>query len=109
MVIGCSSTLVQLAGPPQTSKDKVTADIRECMGQAHAAVRLGLGALDPADRVLLEGRPTGKFFMHGRPVVTRRGYPGPHTSLLPHPNTEFTDQYVVCLLKKGYRWQEPAQ
>lgn len=89
--------------PPESSgtTSDVNRDIRACMSEAYT-----MRDLTPAERDLILGKETARFFMNGRPVVTPEGKPALHQSLIPQSTNQAADRYAVCLINRGYKWEE---
>jgi YVTN family beta-propeller protein len=98
------SSLVPLA---QSTRESRQADVQACISQATADAS-SHKPLDDDAMLLLHGHHTERFVRNGRPVVDRNYVPAPWKSLV----TTFvgpaalSDRYVVCLLKRGYRWPD---
>lgn len=104
-ITSCATTSgYQLTPPENTTRDQRNADIRECRIQAGQG-----GELSNQDREVLKDKKTGRFLRDGRPVVTSDGVPAEFLSVFrSSESTQLSDRYVLCFLKKGFRW-EPSQ
>jgi len=103
LVSGCVTKGLMLEPPgDRTDNRLVKEDMNTCIQTARTP-------REPttAERKLLEGNPTSRFFMNGRPVVTPDGKPALHQSAVrPNSSDPYTDLYALCLLSKGYTWRE---
>ena len=79
----------------------IDGDIRDCMSEAMVNRNL-----TPAERDLILDKETARFFMSGRPTITPEGRPALHQSLLPQSPNERADRYAVCLINRGYKWEQ---
>jgi hypothetical protein len=89
--------------PPESraTTSDINGDIQDCISVARIS-----RDLTPAERDLISGKETVRFFMNGRPVVTQEGRPALHQSLLPQLSYESADRYAVCLINRGYKWEQ---
>lgn len=89
LVAGCAipSNLGTLKTPTGRMPDQFNADTRECMEWARKFRDV---PLSQEEQALLRGIETARFFEGGR---GRNGY---------------SDHYVLCLIKRGYRWVPDA-
>jgi hypothetical protein len=107
----CATTCdCRLAPPESSTREQRYAVIRECRRQAlYEAPRSETIRLTAEDRDLMQGKRTGRFVTGGLVGVSRDEVPIENLSLLRSSEpTEFSNRYVLCLLKSGFRW-EPAQ
>jgi phenylpropionate dioxygenase-like ring-hydroxylating dioxygenase large terminal subunit len=98
----CATTSgYQLTPPENSTHDKRYADIQECWYEATQGKELS-----NQDRELLKEKQTGRFLRNNRPVVTSAGVPAEFMSVFrSNASTKLSDQYVLCLITKGFRWE----
>ena len=84
--------------------------MQSCITQANADLSSGKPFDDDA-LLLLQGNRTEGFIRDGRPSVSRDYVPTPSKSIFVgrsglYGPAALSDRYVVCLLKRGYKWPE---
>jgi len=112
LLCGCAypSDFHNLVASSGTLYTKKVRDIDECLEEAIKAIRAGRLPLDSAGKRPLKGRATGPFIKNGRPVVDRDGNPASWKSLFTSlSSSELSDLYVLCLLGRGYHWDDDIQ
>ncbi len=103
---GCATDYIRLTGPPGSTRESRNEDMRRCRTQASVLPR-PLGAQGKA---ALQGRSSTGFLEQSNPlgpmrsVTDRDGYPAT-AAVRFGPPQEISDRYVLCLLKRGYRWE----
>lgn len=101
-----SSLVVPVQSTPESRQD----DVKICVSQATADVSSGK-PLDDDAMLLIQGHHTEGFIREGRPSMNRDYVPTPSASLFVGKSGMYgppalSDRYVVCLLKRGYKWPE---
>lgn len=91
LIAGCAipQNLGSLKTPAGRTPDQFNADTRECI---EWAVKFRGAPLSQEEQALLSGIETGRFAGEGG-----RGRNG------------YSDHYVLCLIKRGYRWVPNAE
>ena len=103
----CALTACTFSGiylePPQSNStsDTIAVDMQACVYEAQAPREL-----TAEEQALIDGKETARLFMNGRPVITPDGKPALHQSAFPQPSNKLADRYAVCLLQKGYTWEQ---
>ena len=93
-------TELLLVGPG--SRDQANRDVAQCYREAQT-----VSILSAADRALLRGVPTDRFIVDGVPQIgARDGFPVARGVASSNKSTLVSDAYAVCLLKRGYKWDE---
>jgi YVTN family beta-propeller protein len=99
-----------LVPPAQSTPESRHDDVTACLSQASADISLAK-PLDDDAMLLLQGHHTEGFIREGRPSVNSDYVPTPSASLFVGKSGMYgppalSDRYVVCLLKRGYKWPE---
>jgi hypothetical protein len=99
-----------LLAPAESTPESRKHDIRDCIAQAKADVSFGKPPLDENSKLRLQGHRTEAFIRDSLPVVDRDYNPTPSKSLFARSGlyrlANLSDRYVLCLLERGYKWQE---
>jgi hypothetical protein len=103
LLAACTWSGTYLAPPPDATGD--SSAISQDMTSCESVARTGQ-SLSSQDLQLVDGKETARLFMSGRLVVNPDGNPAFHQSLVPQRESAYADRYAVCLLKRGYTWQE---
>jgi YVTN family beta-propeller protein len=101
-----------LVPPAESTRESRQDDIQTCLSQARAEVSSSK-PLDDDAILLLQGHHTEGFIREGHPVVNRDHVPTPNASLFVgrsglYGPSDLSDRYVVCLMKRGYKWPEKS-
>ncbi len=99
-----------LVPPAQSTRESRQEDVQTCISQARADVSFGK-PLDDDAMLLLQDHHTEGFIRKGRPTMNSDYVPTPSASLFVGRSGMYgppalSDRYVVCLLKRGYKWPE---
>lgn len=114
-LIGCPAAPPRMDGtsilpPPNYPLESRKQDLDECYVSAYKEART-LPPLTEEEKKPLEGRSTVKFFREGRYVMSAEYTPNMYLTAVDPPRgygqSEVTDRYVLCFLKRGYTWPEP--
>ena len=111
-VQGCATPPMEgraLVPPSGVTNDQISTHISQCIGEARSAE---MAPLSDQERAPLQNRSTVEFIVRGMPVVNAaNGWPALYsgslsTTLVPstYGPAAVSDRYVLCLLKRGYRW-----
>jgi hypothetical protein len=89
--------------PPESraTTSDIDSDIMGCMSEA-AEYR----SLTPAERELIAGKKPERLMLRGQPFKTPEGYPGEHQLANSGMPMDLADRYAVCLLNRGYEWED---
>ena len=102
---GCTTyPIFELAEPTGDARESLNSYKNSCLEEARTAIRSG-SRIGDDEKLALEGKPTCQLFMDGHPSVTQGGNPIMRGGFQ-CASTEFTDQYAMCYLKRGYSWHE---
>lgn len=102
---GCASNpRFELVEPTGTAREALNSYQNSCLKEARIVVRSG-SRIGDEEKLALEGKSTCQLFMDGHPLVTQGGNPIMHGGFQ-CTSSEFTDQYALCYLKRGYIWRE---
>jgi hypothetical protein len=116
LACGCttlpSKEEAHLVPPPSSTRETRIRDIIECVSRARLAYENG-EPVEDAQRAILQGRSTVKFFREGRPVVDDQQIPSMWTSSLVPPRgyvqKGISDRYIIYLLERCYVWPRAGE
>ena len=112
-----STALAQNILPPKGAKpDAVAQDMRTCLATAERVAGGSGELLRGLDKELIQGNSTVGFLFEGSLAGARLVAPREDGILAPRESffnalrsSSRTDPYVVCLLLKGYRWENAKE
>jgi hypothetical protein len=63
-------------------------------------------SLTSVELELIAGKKPERLMRNGQPFKTPEGYPGQHQLANSGMPMGLADRYVICLLNRGYEWED---